>query len=90
MSTYSLRFVENTDFPEGPCDDDYIISSNGFRLSVSQGGRATCNLAGTMNESDAAKLIAEDMERNQFWPNIWYVNDHGNVDLCVISTTSLL
>jgi hypothetical protein len=30
------------------------------------------------------RQISRQMEENGFWPNVFHVNDHGNVDLLVI------
>ena len=27
---------------------------------------------------DALQAVSENMEREQFWPDIWWVSDHGN------------
>ena len=30
------------------------------------------------------RKIRKQMERDQWWPNVWHINDHGNVDLLSI------
>lgn len=37
---------------------------------------------GTMEA--ALKLVAEEAERTNYYPNTFYVNDHGNVDLLAL------
>ena len=68
-------------------DDDYVITDCG-RL----GSMYCCNQGiGQYAEYDELlQAIHDDMERQQFWPNLWYVNDHGNVDLlCLVSKNSV-
>ena len=30
------------------------------------------------------RQLRRQFEREQFWPNVWHVNDHGNADLLSI------
>ena len=30
------------------------------------------------------RRIRKQFDKRQFWPNVWHVNDHGNVDLLSI------
>lgn len=61
-----------------PEEDDCIISSNGFKYSVSCFGK----FAGEFTEMDQALgTIKAQMEKHKFYPNIWFVNDHGNQSL---------
>ena len=30
------------------------------------------------------RQIRKQMAKDQFWPNVWHINDHGNVDLLAI------
>lgn len=77
---YTWEFVDASDeTDEKICDDDWVISSNGFKLSV---GNGLHFLGEFVEDTDAATAIAERMNRDQFWPNVWYISDHGNVDLC--------
>ena len=59
-------------------DDDYVIQVGG-----SLGGQYTCEKIGktTTEMYDMMWAIAKDMEKNQFFPSVWFINDHGNVDL---------
>ena len=60
-----------------PCDDDYVISDCGplgAQYYVTQLGRRFSDW------DDMLVAIRADMERQQFWAGVWYVNDHGNVD----------
>ena len=39
--------------------------------------------AGSMEEAILSALLF--MEKNQYWPNVFYVNERGNTDLLVIT-----
>ena len=59
-------------------DDDYKITPSGHlggKVSVSDNfGRPK----EFQDVEDALDFIRKDMEKNHFWPNIWWVSDHGN------------
>lgn len=70
---------EDDAFSEDEMREGYIISDgrNGGYV-VAHGGH---NL-GSYDDTDAAlEAIAKHMKSSNFYPNIYYVNDHGNVDL---------
>lgn len=61
-----------------PEEDDCIISSNGNKYSVSCFGK----FVGEVIEMDQAlAMIRSQMEKHKFYPNIWFVSDHGNQSL---------
>jgi hypothetical protein len=73
--------LENPDGSPAIADDDYVIVVTGrlgSQLAVNQTGH---RLTLVDDKQEALAFIARHMERAQFWPNIWYENDHGNVDL---------
>jgi hypothetical protein len=59
-------------------DDDYKITPSGHlggKVSVSDSfGRPK----EFQEVEDALDYIRKDMEKNHFWPNIWWISDHGN------------
>jgi hypothetical protein len=60
-------------------DDDFIISDHNPGYYVSQ-------LCQIFDDWDAAiNEIVEQMITDNFYPNVWYVNDHGNVTLLSIN-----
>jgi hypothetical protein len=65
---------------EGPSPEDYVISDCGHlggQYCVSQ---VEGDSLGQFPEwEDAAAAIREDMEKNKFFPSVWYMSDHGNV-----------
>jgi hypothetical protein len=71
---------------ENPCGDepspeDYVISCNGFRLSI---GIVEGPFIGEYAEDeDAEDAVREHRKRTSpdFYPNVWRVSDHGNVSL---------
>ena len=60
-------------------DDDYVISD-------ARGGYSVSNLGVFAEHDQVIPAIIQDMKENQFFPNVWEVNDHGNVDLLSINT----
>ena len=32
-----------------------------------------------MSDRQARRAAALEMKRQQFWPNVWYLSDHGNL-----------
>jgi hypothetical protein len=66
----------------GPDEGDYTISSGG-RLGtdyiIGVVGEKTLGKASEWD--DVVNIIADDMEKNKFWPNVWFISDHGNADL---------
>ena len=67
------------DFEESeiePEEDDIFIQSDGFKLTVAQGG----HVLGTAGEDEQAEKLAKDwMKKNKFWPSVWFVDDHGGI-----------
>ena len=65
-----------------PCEGDYTMTPCGplgSRIGVGQvGGKF---IGEFRTDEDAEKFIRDRMEREKFWPNVWWVSDHGNWDL---------
>ena len=65
---------------QGPEHEDYVITPSGplySKVSVSiVGGKFVGEFP---NEEAAEKEIRKRMEQEKFWPNVWWVSDHGNV-----------
>lgn len=63
---------------DGPSEDDIIVSSNGWKLSVSASGKHI----GTFTEDDDAwNAVKTWMYKHKFYPNIWFEDDHGGLTL---------
>jgi hypothetical protein len=61
-----------------PQEDDCFIESNGFKYSVSCGGK----FQGEFVEMDDALVkVKEWKQKNSWYPNTWFISDHGNVSL---------
>ena len=62
-------------------DGDYIISSNGFEDTLRvYNGRVLADVT-EWTESDIVHFIRDKMDKENYWPNVWYVSDHGNINL---------
>lgn len=54
----------------------YVIEDKPFH------GYQVNKIPGQFNDlNKAVRAIAADMNKNKFWPNVYLVNDHGNVTL---------
>ena len=81
MSFMQPQFVETSAETIQPQEDDYTITSSGSlggKSSVSQYGR---HLHEFDDDDDALAWIRQDMDINEYWPNVWIVSDHGNYHL---------
>lgn len=61
--------------------EDFTISNSGslgsrYSVSVAEG----CSLGQFDSLEEAETAIRERMNRDQFWPSVWFINDHGNID----------
>lgn len=60
-------------------EDDYRLTPTGHlssRISVSNGYVYRGGEFDTIEE--ALAWVAQDMNRNRFYPDIWWISDHGN------------
>jgi hypothetical protein len=60
-------------------DEDYKVSSCGNLGGKTQVAINGNVIAEFVEESEAYELIKERMEKEQFWPNIFWISDHGNI-----------
>lgn len=74
------------DYAKGPEDGDYIITSCG-----PLGGQTVIYKYNSppwrhivKDGDDIKKIISDEMEREQFWPNIWSLSDHGNLSITTL------
>ena len=64
------------------CDDDYTIQGNpNGPDSCYQYTRLICE---SHDSREIALAIKEDMEIQRLWPSIWFCNERGTIDECVI------
>ncbi len=65
-----------------PAEEDYIVTPGGplgGKLAVIVVGGKFIGLFG--EDDDAYNAIRADMEASQFWPNVWFISDHGNASI---------
>lgn len=62
-----------------PDSEDYAITDTyrGYSVSIIDGK----HIGDYVEWDDAVKAVERDMKKNQFYPNVWHFNDHGNFDL---------
>ena len=59
---------------------DYVLSPCGPLLGLVGVSIVEGKFLGQFQtETEALEFIRHQMEREKFWPNIWYVSDHGNL-----------
>ncbi len=74
---FNLDDIDETDDIDAPCDDDYVISDCGPLGSLYY----VTQLDRQFSEwDDMLAAIRADMDRQQFYGAVWYVNDHGNIE----------
>ena len=61
-----------------PEEDDAFIQSNGFKFSVSCGGKF---LGDFVEQDDAEQAIINYLKKSggNWFPSCWFVSDHGNI-----------
>jgi len=71
------QYDDDEDEPQK--DDAFLTPSGplGGRTSVSVDGKFLGEFNG---DEEAVEALKEWMEKNQYWPGVWYVSDHGNIN----------
>lgn len=64
-------------------DNDAFIQSNGFKLTASIGGKYLGTFA---DDEEAEQALKSYMEKSKFFPNVWFVDDHGGVEQRVLES----
>jgi hypothetical protein len=75
-----LDIYDNTELE--PIEGDYTITPTGVLGGLSGVGRVeggSKDWLGTFDcDEDALEAIRDNCAKEEFWPNIWIVSDHGN------------
>jgi hypothetical protein len=69
---------EESDFPSEPEEEDWGIESfvrGGYNVGQFGGGQ---HLGEFDSVEEGLAAIREEMDRSGFFPNVWFVSDHGN------------
>ena len=66
---------------ETPNCGDYVISCNGFRYHVGVCEGPHVGTFGDVDDADNAVRSHRATTSPEFWPDVWRVSDHGNVDV---------
>lgn len=64
---------EEEDFE--PCEGDYSTEDH---CKFYQYGKLVLDLD---EDEDHKEKVKEHMEANKFWPNVWFISDHGNAHI---------
>ena len=65
--------VESLDMPD--YEDDCFITTKGGRYFISCGGKFVKDV---IEFDDAIQIVRSWQDKNEYYPNIWMVSDHGN------------
>ena len=68
----------DTEAEDEPQDDDCYIESNGSEFRVSCGGK---NINKFQEMEDALAAVRTWKTSNKWYPNTWFISDHGNFNL---------
>ena len=71
-------YEENESQDEPDDENDCFISSNGFKYSVSCVGKF---IGEFVEMDDALKAVKTWKDSNKWYPNTWFISDHGNYSL---------
>jgi len=65
-----------------PEDGDYVISSCGYLGSGTQVSVVGDKGAAVFkDEEEAEDYVRSRMEGERFYPNVWFLSDHGNLEI---------
>jgi hypothetical protein len=67
-----------------PDEEDYVIAPSGRLGSKTSVGQSGKHLGEFDSESEAESFIKKHREKQQFWPNVWFRDDHGGMTLRTI------
>jgi len=74
--------MRDDDFGNGPEDGDYTITPCGSLGSKTCVGEVGGKFRGEFRSDGAAlRAICKRMKAESFFPNVWSISDHGNVDI---------
>lgn len=89
-----LEFCRSSEVPEEcDCIDDYFYAppeidhddwttDDGCIFRHAGKGTIVLDTRG-MSDAKARRIAARVMRKNNFWPNVWHISDHGNVSVFV-------
>ena len=70
--------IDEDETQDEPQEDDCFIQSNGFKNTVSCGGKY---IGDFVEDDDAFNAVKQWKIKNNYYPNTWFVSDHGNMTL---------
>ena len=71
-------FEEESGEPEPDEENDIFFGDERGKTVVSYAGK----VIGTFGEEEEARTFIRNwMEKEKYWPNVWFVSDHGNMHL---------
>jgi hypothetical protein len=65
--------------PTEPSDDDYVTSD--YVFFYRHGFRSSGPIVIVKEGCNWAKVVESRMDHDEFWPNVWYIGERGDVNL---------
>ena len=81
------RFIDQGDFEVEPGDFVIVDFPLRPREVVQVDTFEPVATFGSDDTSDLCSWIQDEMDRQGYYPNVWYQNERGAIDLCVIVPT---
>ena len=73
---------QSCDTDDEPCEEDYTLTPCGSLGAKTGVGIIGGKFLGEFTDDETAmQFIRERMAEHRFYPNVWYVSDHGNWSL---------
>jgi hypothetical protein len=80
-------YLDDDGDPVEPEEGDYVTEDDEScrRMRFHEYGTRRHLLTVYPDETDWVRAVKDHMEREQFWPNVWFLSDHGNWHLWRLS-----
>ena len=74
--------IDNEEIESEPAPSDYILSDSGSLGEKTSVGSEDYGFLGEFDsEEEALEFIKEHMEKNKVYGDVWYLSDHGNLEM---------
>lgn len=81
LGDYDEEEMEEEGEEREPQDDDLATSDHSHFYEVGRSGRVVLTVDPDADRAEMWREIDAYMNRQGFFPNVWFVSDHGNVSL---------
>jgi hypothetical protein len=87
MLAHEIEQAKEDDEPGEPEEGDYVTEDDASCavMHFREHGTGKLQLSVKVDEKDWRRAVKDHMDREQFWPNVWFVSDHGNAHLLSVN-----